>query len=176
MRSDAEINDKIEWNSILEKIKPTVQKAIRKTIFNICPDDIQSIEQDIIIKVYSRYGLYKAEKSLNDWVYIIAKNHCIDILRKKRREPMSSENVEFYSHKLPEPSTEKLVFNQVVDLLPIDYRPFIIDSYILGLKQKEIATKYQLPIGTVSGKIQKGILYLRKIVKKENLTIQDFYS
>lgn len=176
MRTDCEIDDKTDWNAIIEKIKPTVKKAIRKTIFSLCHDDIGSIEQDIIIKVYCRFGQYKEEKSLNDWVYIIAKNHCIDILRKKRREPMSSQNVEFYSYKLSQPSTEKLFFNQVVDLLPIDYRQFIIDRYILGLKQKEIATKHKLPIGTVSGKIQKGILYLRKIVKKENLTIQDFYS
>lgn len=176
MKSNYEIKYNIEWNSILEKIKPTVQKAIRKTVFNLCSDDIQSIEQDIIIKVYCRFGQYKADKSLNDWVYIVAKNHCIDILRKKRRDPVSSHNVEFYSQKLTQPTTQKIVFNQVVDLLPIDYRQFIIDRYIIGLKQKEIATKHKLPIGTVSGKIQKGIFYLRKIVKTENLTIQDFYS
>ena len=46
----------------------------------------QDATQEIFIKVYRRLESFQKNASFSTWLYRVAANHCLDILRKNRRE------------------------------------------------------------------------------------------
>lgn len=43
---------------------------------------------DIFIKIYLNLAAYEAKANITTWMYTIAYNHCLDILRKQRKFPV----------------------------------------------------------------------------------------
>ena len=52
-----------------------------------------------------------------------------------------------------------------LDRLDEKYREMIMLRYLQGYSQKEIATIFKLPVGTVKSRIYRGLLMLRKIIE-----------
>lgn len=163
-----------QWDKLIHEIRPVIKRAIRKTVFNLSSEDGQDLEQEILIKIYNKIHLFNQQLSFENWVYILSVNHSIDHNRKKLKAKESRLN----ELKVIEPSTENLpdriALVELLNRVSLKYRDFIYEKYIVGYKQREIAARHKLPIGTVSGHIQKGIQQLKALIKKEGLNQQDF--
>jgi RNA polymerase sigma-70 factor, ECF subfamily len=65
-------------------------------VYNVCcrfiedPDDVNDVSQDIFIKLYHSLGSFQYNSKLSTWIYRICVNHCLNILRKKKRYRMLS--------------------------------------------------------------------------------------
>ncbi|GJM28275.1 MAG: hypothetical protein DHS20C17_09100 [Cyclobacteriaceae bacterium] len=79
---------KEELATEFEKIKPQLKSFILRMTTNV--HDTEDIIQDTWIKVSSKISSFKEESSIKTWLFSIASNLAIDILRKKKRW---SENV-----------------------------------------------------------------------------------
>ncbi|MBK7573348.1 MAG: sigma-70 family RNA polymerase sigma factor [Bacteroidetes bacterium] len=163
-----------QWDKLIHEIRPIIKRAIRKTVFNLCKEDGQDLEQEILLKIYSKIHLFNPKLSFNDWVYILSVNHSIDFNRKKLKVKESPMNETTCESSPTENLSDKNLLRELLSKVSSKYRNFIYEKYIAGFKQREIAARHQLPIGTVSGRIQKGILQLKKLIKEEGLNHQDF--
>jgi RNA polymerase sigma-70 factor, ECF subfamily len=54
-------------------------------------EDGEDLLQEIMMKVYDHLDTYRAGRSLDGWLYAIARNHCVDFLRKKGSRPCGEE-------------------------------------------------------------------------------------
>ncbi|MGE7603435.1 sigma-70 family RNA polymerase sigma factor [Peribacillus sp. NPDC097675] len=52
-----------------------------------------------------------------------------------------------------------------LDQLDEKYRELIMLRYLQGYSQKEIASIFKLPVGTVKSRLYRGLLMLRKIME-----------
>ncbi len=48
--------------------------------------DAEDAVQDILVKAYQSIGTYKKEVSFSAWLYRIAGNHCLNLLRRRRMQ------------------------------------------------------------------------------------------
>jgi RNA polymerase sigma-70 factor (ECF subfamily) len=53
--------------------------------------------------------------------------------------------------------------NSMIDLLPEEYRDIIIDSEIKGIKQKELAEKYNMAYPSMRSRVQRGRERLKQL-------------
>ena len=71
-------------------------------------------------------------------------------------------------------SNSRISIYQILNSIPVEYRVLLIKKVVQGLSQQEIATEMNLPIGTIGGKIQKGVRLARALCKREGLAFSDF--
>lgn len=71
----------------------------RDFVFRICRryatyrEDAEDLTQEVLIKAVSRMDAFRRESGLSTWIYRVAVNHCLDHLRKCRREEKHLEEL-----------------------------------------------------------------------------------
>ena len=92
--------------------------------------------------------------------YTIARNNRIDLLRKKSSKPYTDINeIEIASenddgHVIAEKKSISLHVKNAINLLPIKQRKVIELSFMNDMTQDEIASKLEIPIGTVKSRMR----------------------
>lgn len=113
--------------------------------------DAEEAVQDIFAKAYFSLAKFKGDSSFSTWIYRIAVNHCLDILRKKyRRRSVSLEALtERTGDRFPDrsgaaertvtdPENHQLV-HRILSILPTDHRTILLLKVGGGFKVREIA-------------------------------------
>jgi RNA polymerase sigma-70 factor (ECF subfamily) len=72
--------------SLFEKIMRSYQQIIFTYCYHMLGHhaEAEDATQDTFIKAYHRLGSYQPDKSFEAWLYKIASNTCIDVLRKRK--------------------------------------------------------------------------------------------
>ncbi|WP_407407491.1 RNA polymerase sigma factor [Peribacillus sp.] len=164
----------ISENKVLEKIKKQDMNAVidwfttRQSKFYKLGwsylknhQDVEDVFHNTIMKVHAKIGQLKEDRSFESWVTSIFINECRAIYRKRKPSEMEfSQDMGAASHFQAE-----LEMLDDLDRLDEKYREMIMLRYLQGYSQKEIATIFKLPVGTVKSRIYRGLLMLRKIIE-----------
>jgi RNA polymerase sigma-70 factor (ECF subfamily) len=163
-------------NAFSELVRTHAQ-GVLNVVYRMC-GDMQVAEdaaQETFIQAWLRLPSYRPQASLRNWLYRIAINSAIDMLRKEKRVLPGA--VEDLNLKDMEPGPEALVasFEQTemvqdaVLALPDASRAVLVLREFEGLSYQEIAEALDIPVGTVMSRLN----YARKLLK-ENLEVQLF--
>lgn len=117
----------------------------------------EDVTQESFIRAYNHLGNFQGRSSFYTWLWRIAHNACIDVLKKQR--PHSEIHEEQIAGK-KESSKEDLI--ALLPLLPRKHARVFELFYIKELSQKEIATSLSLPYGTVRSRLH----YARKKIRR----------
>lgn len=129
--------------------------------------DALDASQETFIKVYLSLGSFRGESKFSVWLYKLANNVCIDMLRKRTVSTVSlsaeagdGEEIELDlpdERFSPEAELEKkelrCAVNKGLDSLPANYRQVLVLREIGGQSYGEIAEALELDIGTVKSRI-----------------------
>ena len=131
-------------------------------------------------KAFNKLHLYTPTYTFSTWLFTVARNHCIDYLRKNRLTTISIDKIilnsegkasslDMKSSDLnPEQKLEKkqriAMLRQVVDSLKPNYRTLVKLRYFKEMTYDEIAIKLDIPIGTVKGQLHRSREQLFKIM------------
>ncbi|MDO7786631.1 RNA polymerase sigma factor [Desulforamulus aquiferis] len=141
------------------------------------PHDAEDLSQEVWIKIYNNLSLIKKEASIKYWVLNIAKNACLDELRKKQRKkiPLSieymAENNYFLDRcicRLPLPDEKAIIKESAkcilkkVETLSEQQRKVILLREYLGFTYLEISRLEGCSIGTVKSRLNSARNILRK--------------
>ena len=143
----------------------------KRTVFGLCfrllrdQEDAKDAAQECFVRAYAAVATFDAAQPFAPWVLRIARNHCLDLLR--RRTP-AAQRVELdaepedggASRELPDPDALRGddaierrqlagVLEKAVGELPPNYREVVHLFHVENLSYKEIATTLDVPIGTV---------------------------
>lgn len=135
------------------------------------PEQAEDIAQDVMATVWRKAHLFDPTKaSVSTWVFTIARNRRIDLLRQARRtEP---EDL-FWGPESEPDQVDALALQQeteqlgaAIDDLPEKQRNLIKQAYFGELSHSEIAEQTGLPLGTIKSRIRLALDRLRHQMKR----------
>ena len=144
-------------------------QGVRHVIYRMCGDAqiAEDAAQETFIQAWLHLSSYRPQTSLRNWLYRIAINAAMDMLRKEKRIlPNALEDLQL-SDPLPGPET---VFSQgertalvqkAVLSLPDASRAVLVLREYEGMSYHEIADALDIPVGTVMSRLN----YARKLLK-----------
>jgi RNA polymerase sigma-70 factor, ECF subfamily len=152
-------------------------QGVLHVIYRMCGDMrvAEDAAQETFIQAWLRLRSYRPGTSLRNWLYRIAVNTAIDMLRKEKR--ILPDAVEDLRLTDPQPGPEVLAakseqaatVQQAVLALPDASRAVLVLREYEGLSYQEIAEALGIPVGTVMSRLN----YARKLLR-ERLEVQLF--
>jgi len=145
------------------------------------PGDAEDLAMEAFNKAFSKLDQYTPDFAFSTWLYRIAKNNCIDHLRRNRKDNDNMVNQheaegDITAHELANqlPSPEQLLINQqethllreIVETLHPKYKDIIKLHYFNELSCDEIAQQLELPEGTVKVRLFRARELLYNIMIK----------
>lgn len=153
-------------------------------VFNLClrymqdSFDAEDAAQEAFVKVWKNLKKFDANKSFKNWVLEIAKNTCLDILKKKRVIPFSAFETEdgtnsltetlasgrFGPFELAEQSSLKNTLQELLKKLSPVYQKVLSLYYEQELNFREISQELDEPLNTVKSRHRRALIMLRKFL------------
>jgi RNA polymerase sigma-70 factor (ECF subfamily) len=138
-------------------------------------EDAEDCAQTAFIKAYSALSTYRAGSPFKRWIYRIAANVCVDLLRRSKVRPsVPFEEIHTeLSERRPDPGQAATVselreaVRAALSRLDDKYRLPLTLFHLEGLEYSEISSMLRLRMGTVKIRIRRGRLMLREIIAKE---------
>ena len=160
--------DRAAFAELFAYFAPRVKSFLMKS--GASPDLAEECAQEVMVTLWNKAHLFDPTKaSVSTWIFTIARNRRIDLLRKQKRP----EPEELPWGPEPEPDqaeaiglqqeTEKL--GQALATLPAEQRKLIERAYYGELSHSEIAAETGLPLGTIKSRIRLALDRLRHAMK-----------
>ena len=164
-----ETGDKKAYNELMRLYRDPLYFMLLEKIGN------KELAKDLTIealgKAFKKLHLYVPNYVFSTWLFTIAKNNCIDYLRKNKLPTISIDNLtlndkgEKQSFDIPSemPDPEKMmmkkqrvqILRQIVEQLKPNYRILVKLRYFKEMSYKEIATELEVPLGTVKAQLHR---------------------
>jgi RNA polymerase sigma-70 factor (ECF subfamily) len=135
-------------------------------------DEAMDIVQETFLRVFRKVETFKGDSAFTTWLYRIARNLCIDKIRRKKRAPMGEfddqRKHEVQTHDKPalvgsmdayspvESTLRKELGQELMgalDTLGERHKEVLLLRELEGWSYAEIAESMDLPIGTVMSRI-----------------------
>lgn len=155
--------------------------AYKNAVFSLCyrmvyqKQEAEDLSQEVFLKVYRNLGKYNQKMKFSTWILSIARNTCIDYLRKNRGEnvpleegirtkevPISAEEAYLYKE-------QKQEIERAISALPEEYRLLITLYHQQGQSYKEITEILNMPMSLVKNRLHRG----RKMLKEQLRPIKE---
>ncbi|MBQ2261675.1 MAG: sigma-70 family RNA polymerase sigma factor [Loktanella sp.] len=160
--------DKAAFAELFAYFAPRVKSFLMKS--GASPDMAEECAQEVMVTLWNKAHLFDPSKaSVSTWIFTIARNRRIDILRKQKRpEP---EDLPWGPEAEPDQAdamglqqeTEQL--GEALAALPAEQRKLIERAYFGELSHSEIAAETGLPLGTIKSRIRLALERLRHTMK-----------
>lgn len=142
----------------------------KRAVYGLCfrllrhPEEARDAAQETFARAYAALSTYDAVQPFAPWVLRIARNHCLDVLRRRLPEAqqvaLDAEPGDGAPRELADPSAERGddalerrqlagALEAAVAALPQHYREVVHLFHVEHLSYKEIADTLDVPIGTV---------------------------
>ena len=145
------------------------------------PEEARDAAQETFVRAWSAIGTYDAAQPFAPWLLRIARNHCIDVVRRRlpaaRRVELdddrggdAAERGELADPSAPRPDEQleraetASTLGVAVAALPPRYREVIHLFHVEHMSYKEIAATMEIPIGTVMTWLHRARARLREVL------------
>jgi RNA polymerase sigma-70 factor (ECF subfamily) len=127
--------------------------------------------QDVMAAVWTKSAQYDPSRaSVATWIFTIARNRRIDMLRKERRpEPEDlgwGPEAEPDQHEVVALQQEVAQLGAALSALPDKQKDLIESAYFGDLSHSEIAQMTDLPLGTIKSRIRLALDRLRHAMRQ----------
>jgi RNA polymerase sigma-70 factor (ECF subfamily) len=147
-------------------------RGVFNVVYRMCGDALvaEDAAQETFIRAWQNLSSYRPQTSLRNWLYRIAFNAGMDMLRKEKR--ILPTDIEEMNLPDDRPGPESMVsqnertamVQKAILSLPDASRAVLVLKEYEGMSYREIADALDIPIGTVMSRLN----YARKLLK-ENL-------
>ena len=131
------------------------------------PVRAEDAAQEVFLKAYRSLPGFRLDSTFSTWLYRIASNHCLDLLRRRGRE--KSESLDALGEKDGEPSDAGLpsvegeeravedrdLVERLLSSLPPDYRLILTLREVQGLSYHEIAEAMDCSLDSVKARLRR---------------------
>jgi RNA polymerase sigma-70 factor (ECF subfamily) len=144
-------------------------------VVRMCGDPglAEDAAQEAFMRAWLNLASFKPGGSLRNWLYRIAINAALDVLRRKPEETLEDEQ----AARMPDPAEEPekvliekeqaAMIHQAVRSLPEAARAVLVLREYGGLSYREISAALDVPIGTVMSRLNYARNRLRELLVVE---------
>ena len=147
--------------------KPLYAYLLRLLNFDL--QDAQDCLSETFVKTYTHLTLYNRSLKFSSWIYRVAHNQAVDLIRKKSRRP--TFNLDWFSH-IPD-NTEYNISNQrlesVLNRLSLKDRNLLTLFHIQELSLEEMSDILKLKTNTVAVQLKRARAKAKQIIDQHNL-------
>lgn len=148
--------------------------------------EAEDLTQEVFLRVWRSLNQFKLDKSFKTWIFSLAKNVCLDFLKKKREVLFSDleteEGESFFAETLIDPSPlppkvlenmeTKQLLNDILKELSPQERMILFLRYNDHFSFREIAETLEMSLNTVTSCHRRALLKLRrKIIHQQDLKL-----
>jgi RNA polymerase sigma-70 factor (ECF subfamily) len=135
----------------------------------------EELVQEVMLKVWNRASTFDASKaSATTWIYTLARNCRIDLLRKKFRVREEVDVDELWDLGTEEDELYQEAYQSRLEVdvreslagLPVEQRQIIAKVYMEGKSHSEVAEELNLPLGTVKSRIRLAMSKLKVMLDR----------
>lgn len=166
----------------------------QKRVYNLAlkltgnPDDAMDASQEAFLKAYQNLRSFRGESRFSVWLYRLAYNACMDILKKSRRDrlspmPTDEEGAELeFADDAPQPDEvverreELSLVREAVLKLDEDKRQIILMREYQGMSYADISRALGLEEGTVKSRLARARAALAENLKKSGTFTEETQS
>lgn len=165
LRQVAETRDTDAFTALFQHFAPRVKGFLMKSGADQAL--AEEVAQDVMVTVWNKAAQFDpARASVATWIFTIARNRRIDMLRRDRRP----EPEELFWGPEEEPDQLQVLSLQqesdqliaAISTLPEKQRVMIERAYFSDLSHSEIAEETGLPLGTIKSRIRLALDRLRQ--------------
>lgn len=157
--------DQAAFAEIFGHFAPRVKAFLMKS--GASPELAEECTQEVMTTLWRKAHMFDpAKASVSTWIFTVARNRKIDILRKERRpEP---DDLPWGPEAEPEQEEVMVIQQETRKLgealadLPHKQKDLILKAYYGELSHSEIAEQTGLPLGTIKSRIRLALDRLRR--------------
>ena len=171
MRAVAERRDRAAFTEIFDYFTPRLESYLQR--LGLDSGSAEEIAQEVMVTLWRKAEMFDAAKSsVATWLYRIARNRRIDLSRRSRTDyldPQSPAILEIpeerrFETEIDGQQRDDIVRTLIVDL-PVEQRDLVRLAFYEGLSHSEIASRTQLPLGTVKSRLRLAFTRLRRALE-----------
>jgi RNA polymerase sigma-70 factor, ECF subfamily len=160
-------------------------ESVIRVVYRLCGDAqiAQDAAQEAFIRAWTRLPSYQPRAPFRSWLYRIAVNTALDILRRKPDVRLDiNEGMYLMAEKKPGPEAAYIEKEQVdflqgaIHALPEAARTVLVLREYGGLSYAEIAAVLEIPTGTVMSRLNYARTSLREVLEKYRLETEREYA
>lgn len=162
--------DRVAFARLFDHFAPRLTTMmLRSGMTRAIADDVV---QDVLLTAWQKAHLFDPSRAqAAAWIYRIARNRQIDILRRERRPIPDAVGPE--TQETEDDAHAALAFDQeaarlrlALNTLPAEQRTVIEQAYLGDLSHTEIRQRTGLPLGTIKSRIRLALERLRHELKE----------
>ena len=158
--------------------------GVVQVIYRLCNDAglAEDMAQEAFLRAWINLPSFHPQSSLRNWLYRIAVNATLDVLRHRPEERLEDEAAEMIADQTASPESaliEKestVLVQQALSSLPEAARSVLVLREYGGLSYQEIAGVLDVPVGTVMSRLNYARNRLRVLLKAQLLQMENDYA
>lgn len=142
--------------------------------FSRNPSDAEDLAQDVYLKAYNKIGTLKNPRLAKIWLLRVAKNTCLDFMRKHRPELLSPNELSQLNTESQNPEWQTIhhqqlqFMKQAIQRLPRKLREVFILREYGDLSYREISETMKIKQGTVMSRLNRARETIISQIKEKN--------
>jgi RNA polymerase sigma factor (sigma-70 family) len=165
----AERRDKTAFAALFDHFAPRIKAYLMR--LGASPGNADEMTQDVMLVLWRKAALFDPrQSSLRTWLYRVARNRRIDMLRRDRVAFLDPSDLAFdivdpdsggADERIDAQAREQHL-ERALAQLPDDQASLIRMAFFDGLSHSQIAARTGIPLGTVKSRIRLAFARLRR--------------
>lgn len=154
-------------------------RATNRKLFGVClrmlqdRADAEEALQEVYVKVWKNAAGFRPDMaSPMTWLISIARNHAVDVLRRRRQASEALDEAEEVADPQAGPEEAAIVASEgrriedCMKLLEDDRAEAVRSAYVEGLSYLELAGRHGVPLNTMRTWLRRSLLKLRECLDR----------
>jgi len=120
--------------------------------------------QEAYVKAYRALPRFRGDSSVGTWLYRIAHNACIDLLRRQREAEPLLDSEPDVAPALDGRVATRLDVGQALAALSLDHRSVLVLVDALGFDYRDAADVLNVPVGTIRSRLARARRAMRPLL------------
>lgn len=158
--------------------------SVVRVVYRMCGETqlAEDAAQEAFIRAWMKLPSYQPRSPFRNWLYRIAINAALDVLRHKPEETVEDEEAMMLTDPTPDPEMALIakeqaeVLQRAVKSLPEAARAVLVLREYGELSYQEIAGVLEIPVGTVMSRLNYARNRLRETLQQVRLETEREYA
>jgi RNA polymerase sigma-70 factor (ECF subfamily) len=131
------------------------------------PQDAEDLLQDVFLLAHRKLASYRGDAALGTWLYRLAMNHCLDVLRNRqtrmdlRTESLDEPDAAEPASPVALPAVSRLDLERAIATLPPACRAAFLLHDVEGFGHQEVGDILGVSDGTSKSQVHKARMRIR---------------